>query len=47
MVPDYITIPLLDYKPPRLLRSSNDKQLIVKMHSHYGDILFKVAADKL
>ena len=29
MVPDYITVHLLDYTPSRLLRSSKDKQLVV------------------
>ena len=39
---------LLDYTPSRLLRSSEDKQLVViKTHSHYGDISFQVAAAKL
>ena len=48
MVPDYITAHLLDYTPSRLLRSSEDKQLVViKTLSHYGDISFQVAADKL
>ena len=48
MVPDYITEHLLDYTPSRLLRSSEDKQLVViKTHSHYGDISFQVAAAKL
>ena len=44
MVPDYITAHLLDYTSFRLLRSSEDKQLVViKTHSHYGDISFQVA----
>ena len=48
MMPDYITSHLTEYKPPRPLRSSEDKQVIVrKTHLHYGDILFQVAAAKL
>ena len=48
MMPDYITSHLTEYKPPRPLRSSEDKQLVVrKTHLHYGDILFHVAAAKL
>ena len=48
MVPDYITTPLLDYAPSRLLGSSEDKQLVVKKtHSHYGDISLQVPAAKL
>ena len=48
MVPDYITAHLLDYTPSRLLRSSEDRQLVViKMQTHYGDISFQVAAAKL
>ena len=48
MVPDYITAHLLDYTPSRLLRSSEDRQLVViKTHTHYGDISFQVAAAKL
>ena len=43
MVPDYKTDHLLDYTPSRLLRSSEDRQLVViKTHTHYGDILFQV-----
>ena len=43
MVPEYITGHLLDYAPSRLLRYSEDKQLVVKKtHSHYGDISFKL-----
>ena len=45
---DYITAHLTEYTPPRPLRSSEDKQLVViKTHLHYGDISFQVAADKL
>ena len=48
MVPDYRTAHLLDNTPSRRLRSSEDKQLVViKTHSHYGDISFQVAAAKL
>ena len=48
MVPDYITVYLLDYTSSRFLRSGEDKQLIViKTHSHYGDISFQMAAAKL
>ena len=48
MMPDYITSYLTEYKPPCPLRSSEDKQLVVrKTHLHYGDILFRVAAAKL
>ena len=48
MVPDYITAHLLDYTPSRRLRSSEDKQLVViKTHTHYGDISFQVTANKL
>ena len=48
MVPDYITAHLLDYTPSRLLRYSEDRQLVViKMHTHNGDISFQVAAAKL
>ena len=49
MVPDYIAAHLLDYTPSRFfLRSSEDKQLVViKTHSHSGDISFQVAAAKL
>ena len=48
MVHDYITDHLLDYTPSRLLRSSEDRQLIViKMHTHYGDISFQVDVAKL
>ena len=44
MMPDYITALLTEYKPPRSLRSSEDKQLvIIKTHLHYGDISFQVA----
>ena len=39
MVPDYITAYLLDYTSSRILRSSEDRQLVViKTHTHYGDI---------
>ena len=48
MMPDYITSHLTEYKPPRPLRSSEDKQLVVRnTHLHYGDISFHVAAAKL
>ena len=48
MVPDYTTVHLIDNMPCRLLRSSEDKQLVViKTHSHYGDISFQVDAAKL
>ena len=48
MVPDYITAHLLDYTPSSLLRSSEDKQLVViETHSHYRDISFQVARAKL
>ena len=48
MVSDYITAHLLDYTPSRLLRSSEDKQLVViKTHTHYGYISFHVASAKL
>ena len=48
MVPDYITAHLLDYTPYRLLRCSEDRQLVViKTHTHYGDISFQMAAAKL
>ena len=41
MVPHYITAHLLDYTPSRLLRSSEDRQLVViQTHTHYGDISF-------
>ena len=42
--PDYITAHLLDYTPSRLLRSSKDEKLVViiKTHSHYGDISFQM-----
>ena len=33
MMPDYITPHLTEYKPPRPLRSSEDKQLIVRKNS--------------
>ena len=45
MVPDYITTHLVDYTRSRLLRSSEDRQLVViKTRTHYGDISFQVAA---
>ena len=45
MVPDYITDHLIDYTSSRILRSSEDKQLVViKTHTHYGDISFQVVA---
>ena len=44
---DYITAYLTEYTPPCPLRSSEDKQLIIKTHLHYGDISFQVAAVKL
>ena len=48
MVPDYITTHLVDYTRSRLLRSSEDRQLVViKTRTHYGDISFLVAAAKL
>ena len=48
MMPDYITSHLTEYTPPRPLRSSEDKQFVVrKTNLHYGDILFHVAATKL
>ena len=48
MVSDYITAHLLDYSPSRHLRSSEDRQLVViKTHTHYGDISFQVALAKL
>ena len=48
MVPDYITAHLPDYTPSRLLRSSEDRKLVViKTHTYYGDISFQVAAAKL
>ena len=48
MMPDYITARLIEYKPPRPLRSSEDKQLVVvKTNLHYGDISFQVAVAKL
>ena len=48
MVPDYITAHLLAYMPSRLLRSSEDKQLVViNTHPHYGDISFQVTTIKL
>ena len=48
MVPDYITSHLLDYTPSGILRSSEDRQLVVrKTHTHYGDISSQVAAAKL
>ena len=44
---DYITAHLTEYKPPRPLRSSEGKQLVViKTHLHYGDISFQVAVAK-
>ena len=46
-MPNYITAHLIEYYPPRLLRSSEDKQLVaIKTHLHYGDISFRDAADK-
>ena len=48
MIPDYITSHLTEYKAPRPLRLSENKQLVVrKTHLHYGDISFHVAAAKL
>ena len=48
MVPDYITAHLLYYMPSRILRASEDRQLVViKTHTHYGGISFQVAAAKL
>ena len=48
MVPDYISAHLLDYTPSCLLRSSEDRQwVVIKTHTHYGDISFQVAAAKL
>ena len=48
MIPDYITAHLTEYKPPRPLPSSEDKQLVViQTHFHYGDILFQMAAARL
>ena len=46
MVPDYIAAHLLDYIPSRHLRSS-EQWVVIKTHSHYGDISFQVAAAKL
>ena len=47
MIPDYTTAHLTKYKLPRLLRSSEVKQLVViKTNLHYGDISFQVFADK-
>ena len=47
MVYDYITAHLLDYTPPRLLQSSEDRQVVViKTHTHCGDISFLVVAAK-
>ena len=47
-MPNYITAHLIEYYPPRLLRSSEDKQLVaIKTHLHYGDKSFREAADKL
>ena len=44
MVPDYITAHFLDFTKSHLLRSSEDRQLVViKTHSHYGDISFQLA----
>ena len=48
MMLNYITAHLIEYNPPRLLRSSEDKQLVaIKTHLYYGDISFREAADKL
>ena len=48
MVPDYTTAHLLDYTSFRLLRYSEDSQLVViKTHTHNGDISFQVTAAKL
>ena len=48
LIPNYITAHIIEYNPPRLLRSSEDKQLVViKTHLYYGDISFREAADKL
>ena len=47
-MPDYKTAHVTEYKPPRSLRSSRDKHVVViKTHLHYGDISFQVAAAKL
>ena len=48
MAPDYITAHILEFTPSRLLRSSEDRQVVVtKTHTHYGVISFQVAAAKL
>ena len=46
MVPDYITVHLIDNNPSRFQRSSEDF-IVIKTHSHYGDISFQVVTAKL